>query len=284
MDDEDHRPPGSRTGLHDLSAGSLDYLRILGAVEYAEIVTRKNEIRFCHGTVDARKIGLEVHMDWIRRESSSVQTAMKRDVVARNQIVLRAADQQMESPLRLGVETEKHSQILRIAEKHGRSGDMLFVTVRSEYRQAGELCLSEEQNIVYRSDQGRAEAYTRVETELDPSTAVWRSEPAPTTTTLFRYSALTSNPHRIHYDLPYACEVEGYPGLVVHGPLLATYLAELIRLRSGYPLREFWFRLQHPVFLGDRFRVEANPDNGGVALGVVSGDGIEHVTATGIPT
>lgn len=185
------------------------------------------------------------------------------------------------SPLRLGVETEKNSKVIRVEEKHGRSGQMLFVTVRSEYRQAGEVHSTEEQSIVYRSDHSTARPGVRVETELAPSAARWSSEPTPATATLFRYSALTSNSHRIHYDRSYASDVEGYPDLVVHGPLLATYLADLARIKSGRSLQDFRFRLHRPLFLGDRFRVEADPMNDEVTMRVVSGAGTEHVTATG---
>ncbi|MGW5522810.1 hypothetical protein [Gordonia sp. NPDC003950] len=187
-------------------------------------------------------------------------------------------------PLRLGVSTEKRSSIAAITEKTGRTGDMLFVTVRSEYRQDGddEPRLVEVQNLVYRSDSGHSRPFERPSSELGESTAQWSTEPTPTTTTLFRYSALTSNAHRIHYDRPYVTEVEGYPDLVVHGPLLATYLAELVRIsRGGESLRNFEFRLQRPLFIGDRFRVEASDDDGDVALRVVTGGDAVHVSGRG---
>ena len=183
--------------------------------------------------------------------------------------------------LRLGEPTRKRSEIVRIEDKTGRSGAMLFVTVRSEYRQDGELRLIEDQDIVYRSDPGTGARLTRDQTPLAESTAPWSATPTPTSTTLFRYSALTGNAHRIHYDLPYATQVEGYPDLVVHGPLLATYLADLARHRSGRRVEHFAFRLRRPIFLGDEFRVEAAPTGDDVSGRIVTGDGVEHVTATG---
>nr|WP_245555582.1 MaoC family dehydratase N-terminal domain-containing protein [Gordonia soli] len=184
-------------------------------------------------------------------------------------------------PLRLGGVTEKRSGVERLEIKHGRSGAMLFVTVRSEYRQDGDLCVTEDQTIVYRSDRSASRPYRRAEADLVTGDAPWSAEPAPEATTLFRYSALTSNSHRIHYDRPYVSDVEGYPDIVVHGPLLATYLADLARLRGRRQLREFTFRLTRPIFLGDRFRAEARPDGDTVTMRVVTGDGIEHVRATG---
>jgi len=109
------------------------------------------------------------------------------------------------------------------------------------------------------------------------------SQPQVDSALLFRFSALTANAHRIHYDEPYATGVEGYPGLVVHGPLLAVYLAELAR-RNGPTtgLRGFEFQLHRPVFVGDEFRVQGSPADHGTSasLAVVSGVTTTHVTAT----
>ncbi|MGW0039498.1 hypothetical protein [Gordonia sp. NPDC003376] len=187
------------------------------------------------------------------------------------------------APLLLGIPTEKRSAITNIAEKHGRTGDLLFVTVTTTYVQDGAALLTEEQDLVYRSDSGHSTTFTRPTTQLTAATAPWTDEPAPTPPALFRYSALTSNSHRIHYDLPYATGVEGYPDLVVHGPLLATYLAELARFNNGgTSLRTFTFRLQRPLFAGDRFRVEGTPgDDGTVTLQVITGDGTVHVSGKG---
>ncbi|HCS56447.1 MAG TPA: hypothetical protein DIW80_03485 [Gordonia polyisoprenivorans] len=188
------------------------------------------------------------------------------------------------APLALGTRTEKVSSVASMTEKHGRTGDMLFVTVRSEYRQGGTVVLTEDQDLVYRSDSGNARPFDRPSPDLADATAPWTAEPTPDTPLLFRYSALTSNAHRIHYDRPYATGVEGYPDLVVHGPLLATYMAELARAHHhGKSLRTFDFRLRSPLFLGDRFRVEATPDDDGdaVELAVVTGQGTVHVSGKG---
>lgn len=184
-------------------------------------------------------------------------------------------------PLRLGVDTERVSTISTVTEKHGHTGAMLFVTVRTEFAQEGDVRLTEEQDIVYRSDAGHSRPFTRPTPPSEASTAAWSSEPTITAPQLFRYSALTSNAHRIHYDQPYVTQVEGYPDLVVHGPLLATLMADLARTAGGRTLRSFDFRLRKPLFLGDRFRVEATPVEGSVQLRVVTGDDTIHVCGTG---
>lgn len=187
------------------------------------------------------------------------------------------------TPLRLGVETHRRQSVVGIEAKSGRSGDMLFVTVRSEYRQGDELAVVEEQDLVYRSDSGHSRPFQRPSADLPEASAQFSSEPTLTAAQLFRYSALTSNAHRIHYDLPYATRVEGYPDLVIHGPLLATFMAELARRHhSGVSLRHFDFRLQRPLFFGDRFRVEAHlADDARVEFRIVTGNDTVHVSGNG---
>ena len=120
-------------------------------------------------------------------------------------------------PLRVGVPAERLSTVADVKEKAGRTGALLFVTVRHEYRQDGEAAILEEQDIVYRQPTPPKLSGS----ELAPE-AQWRDPVEPTSVLLFRYSAVTFNGHRIHYDHPYVTTVEGYPGLVVHGPLIAT--------------------------------------------------------------
>lgn len=186
----------------------------------------------------------------------------------------------LNAPLHVDVETEKRSGVERVTQKHGRSGVMLFVTVCSQYFQRGDLTLTERQTIVYRSDQN-AQRPPRRAADTAVGAATWTEQRAPTAATLFRYSALTFNSHRIHYDQAYAREVEGYPDLVIQGPLLATYMAELARRTTGRTLREFGFRLNRPLYLGDRFHVKGElVAEGSMRLRIVSGDNVEHVTGT----
>ena len=120
-------------------------------------------------------------------------------------------------PLMVGAAAERVSTIVKVEEKVGRTGALLFVTVKHEYMQHGELAILEEHDIVYREP-----TPPRLFDSSALSAADWSEEVVPSSTLLFRYSAVTFNGHRIHYDWPYVTEEEGYAGLVVHGPLIAT--------------------------------------------------------------
>lgn len=183
------------------------------------------------------------------------------------------------SPLVLGRPAERQSAVTAIRVKSGRTGELLFVTVRQEYRQDGELRLAEEQDIVYRSDDGATTSFTRAAASLAASSAPWSARPETHPALLFRFSALTANAHRIHYDQQYAEDVEGFPALVVHGPLLAVYMAELVRAQ-GKAIAAFEFRLSKPVFVGDPIEVQGVPDGDTVSLAVASGAGDIHASAT----
>jgi len=187
----------------------------------------------------------------------------------------------MTAPLTLGTLTERTSRVTAVKVKAGRTGELLFVTVRHEYGADGKIAVAEEQDIVYRSDSGVPAAMERVSEPLAESPAPWTTRPITTATLLFRFSALTANAHRIHYDEPYATAVEGYPALVVHGPLLAVYMAELVRSRvPGRATIGFQFRLNKPVFVGDAIEVQGSPDGDAVHLEVVSGAGTVHASAS----
>ncbi|MDH6622621.1 hydroxyacyl-ACP dehydratase HTD2-like protein with hotdog domain [Streptomyces sp. LBL] len=157
-------------------------------------------------------------------------------------------------PLRLGEPAERISSLGTVTAKQGRTGEMLFVTERREFRQHGRTCLVEEQDIVYRSGRSAGEHPAGIDESAFPDTdAPWqlplRADPA----LLFRFSALTANAHRIHYDSPYCQGEEGYPGLVVHGPLLALLMLELARRHAPQRrLRSLSYRLRRPVFAGER--------------------------------
>lgn len=122
-------------------------------------------------------------------------------------------------PLRAGVAATKLSTIANVVEKEGRTGKLLFVTVKHDYTQEGTLCISEEQDIVYREP-----SPPKLQGTMAAGQAQWSETIEPSAVMLFRYSAVTFNGHRIHYDMPYVTQQEGYPGLVVHGPLLATLM------------------------------------------------------------
>lgn len=183
-------------------------------------------------------------------------------------------------PLRLGEQATRESEVVDTALKHGWTGEMFFVTVRHTYRQDGTVCLVEDQDLVYRSDSGSATSFGRVTEPLAAATAPWYRCPRTHPALLFRFSALTGNAHRIHYDEVYATRTEGYPGLVVHGPLLAIYLAELVRTHQpDRTVAHFEFRLHKPIFAGDDMRIEGTPGDGAVDLAVVSGGANVHASA-----
>lgn len=158
------------------------------------------------------------------------------------------------APLILGSTATRESSIVSTQHKEGRSGRLAFVTVRHSITSNGELLIREEQDIVYReaaTPGQKAPAPTAA-----PSGAEWERIIAPTEVLLFRYSALTFNGHRIHYDRQYAQSVEGYPDLVVHGPLIATLLLDTVaRFVPGVVVREYAYKAVRPTFLGDTFSV-----------------------------
>lgn len=160
------------------------------------------------------------------------------------------------SAVHVGQTISRVSTITAVLLKKGRSGPLVFVTVRHEISNPEGLAISEYQELVYR-DKGNAvrDATTR------PHEPAWERQVRPDEVLLFRYSALTFNGHRIHYDRRYATEVEGYPGLVVHGPLVATLLVDLLlRNEPSATVRSFEYRSVAPLFDTAPFRVCGRPD------------------------
>lgn len=163
--------------------------------------------------------------------------------------------------LHIGEDITRSSTIEDVTFKQGRSGPLCFVTVRHDYAASGQVALRERQDIVFRGadtatpdtrDPAGCGAHTR---RVDPSGAL-----------LFRYSAVTFNAHRIHYDLPYTRDVEQYPGLVVHGPMQATLLCHLAGEVAGRAPRRFRFRSLAPVFDTAPFEINAAPDGDALTL------------------
>ena len=170
--------------------------------------------------------------------------------------------QQFHRPLRAGDEISRVSRISDVTHKVGRNGPLIFVLVRHEISNQDGLALVEEHDIVYREHSRPGEGAQILKSA--PSNATWTREVLADAVMLFRYSALTFNPHRIHFDLRYCIEVEGYPGLVVHGPLIATLLADL--LRRNLPearVTYFSFRAVRPLFDTHPFSVNGRPESDG---------------------
>ena len=188
-----------------------------------------------------------------------------------------------QGPLAIGDEVSRNSSIVSVVPKHGRSGDLVFVVVRHEISTAAGLALVEEHDIVYRglaAPEGERAPATSGAQSVGP--AAWMRRVVPDDVLLFRYSALTFNGHRIHYDRRYVTEVEGYPGLVVHGPLLATLLVDLLRRQHpNASLRRFEFRAMAPLFDVAPFDVCGRPEgNGQVSLWAQGPDGALAMRAT----
>ena len=181
-------------------------------------------------------------------------------------------------PLHLGDAVTKTSTILKVEAKSGKSGNLVFVTVQHELAGPHGLAITEEQDLVYREAAAAGSIPAPEAGHAAPDTA-WRQDIDPDTVLLFRYSALTMNGHRIHYDLPYAQDEEAYPALVVHGPLMATLLAGLAARNLGAPLRTFSFRGQSPAFAGLPLHVCGEPDADGASVWTQQG-GSKRMVAT----
>jgi 3-methylfumaryl-CoA hydratase len=175
---------------------------------------------------------------------------------------------QFSAPLRIGADVVRQSRLAAVRPVSGRSGEMVFVTVRHRFECDGELAVVEEQDVVYRSQPAGAPRTTTAESAALPEAdGDWRLRLDPDARMLFRFSALTYNTHRIHYDQEYVTAVEGYPGLVVHGPLLALLLLELPRrFAPGRAVAGFEYRLQRPCFAGDPVVADGVPDDDGAHL------------------
>ncbi|RZK00936.1 MAG: acyl-CoA dehydrogenase [Novosphingobium sp.] len=171
-------------------------------------------------------------------------------------------------PLHVGDTVTKTSTILSVTEKTGRSGTLVFVTVQHELDAGDGVAIREEQDLAYREP---AAGSLPAPVAGPAPAAAWAETLDPNSVLLFRYSALTMNGHRIHYDRPYAIEEEAYPALVVHGPLQATLLIDLAARKLSAPITGFDFRGEKPAFDGAPLHV----------CGDVTDDGAEVWTQQG---
>lgn len=165
------------------------------------------------------------------------------------------------TPLLVGTPASKTSTITRVQEKDGRQGKLMFVTVRHEYAQQGKAAIIEEQDIVYREPSPPNLSGTESAPE-----AQWREKILPTSTLLFRYSAVTFNSHRIHYDHPYVTQEENYLHVVVHGPLIATLMLQSFQANNPTTrIRKFSFRGMRPLIAPTEFTVAGHLGDGNEA-------------------
>ncbi len=178
-----------------------------------------------------------------------------------------------DAPLHIGDALRRVSTLESISDKTGRSGRLVFVKVRHEVfgNDSTEAAITEHQDIVYRDAvQPGAPAAAPMQS---PAEALWQHTLVPDPVLLFRFSALTFNGHRIHYDRPYATDVEGYPGLVVHGPLIATLLLDALQQEVPEArVRSFAFKALRPSFDGQPLRLCGTPAADGRSLHLWAGD------------
>jgi len=188
------------------------------------------------------------------------------------------------NPLRPGQTVMRSSRVAAITEKQGGSGALVFAEVAHETHGDGELAVRETQTIVFR-EPAPADAPPAPpppgEGRFDPTGWDAHRMLVPSEALLFRYSALTFNSHRIHYDLPYATEEEGYRGLVVHGPLTATLLLDLAARHFGdNALTRFEFRGTSPAICGEQLHLALRCDGEDIVLGAFASDGRQVMAAS----
>lgn len=161
------------------------------------------------------------------------------------------------APIHVGEAIRRDSEILSVEAKSGSSGNLVFVTVRHTISANCGVAIVEEHDIVYR-DAAKKGAPPPAGKPA-PQNPAWKREVETNEAVLFRYSALIFNAHRIHYDLDYCRDEEGYPGLIVHGPLQTTLLLDLCRRMDKRPVRRLDYRATHPVFHQEKFTVNGQP-------------------------
>ena len=181
--------------------------------------------------------------------------------------------------LRVGDEVRRDSVIREVNIKHGRTGTMVFVTVKTDLTSPRGLAITEEQDLVYR--EAAAPGAPPQPPQPAPGRAVWSRTVTPDPVMLFRYSALTFNGHRIHYDLPYVTQVEGYPGLVMNGGLTTLLVFELARTHASTPIHHISSRNVRALFANQPLALGGEPstDNRTAKLWALNPDGALALTA-----
>jgi 3-methylfumaryl-CoA hydratase len=186
---------------------------------------------------------------------------------------------QFHASLPLGAVVQKRSRIQSVEHKQGRSGDLVFVSVLHEVLCNQRVAITEIHDIVYKNATPSRSGAGSISAQLPMPQPLHTKPFTPTSTTLFRYSALTFNGHRIHYDVDYCRDVEGYANLVVHGPLNATLLAGYAQDIAGKPLQSFRYRGLQPSLIGNPLTVNAAPDLDGLCVWIGLPDGAVSMRA-----
>ena len=188
------------------------------------------------------------------------------------------------APIAVGATIARTSTIQSVEEKTGSTGTLAFVNVAHETLANGRLAVRETQTLVYRAANSGAPPFLAPRggaATLDAADWPEQAVVTPDEAQLFRFSAITFNTHRIHYDAPYAREVEGYAGLVVHGPLMSSLLLHFVTERFGQVAR-FTFRAQSPAYCGEVLTLAARRDGNAIALGAFGPDGTMAVKAEAV--
>lgn len=273
----------------------LDTLRtwVGGSIERTDVVSASSCEKLSHTL--GRDLGLEVgdvlpalwhfinHVDSVPADSVGRDGHPKRGgflpPVALPRRMWAGGRLTFHADLFVGDTVTKRSTVETVDMKEGRSGLLCFVTVRHELIVGDELRITEEQDLVYRDDP--APDAPKPAPKPAPDTADFSAVVTPSEVMLFRYSALTFNGHRIHYDREYARDVEGYPSLVFHGPLTATLLAELAVSQTGEALSTFTFRGVAPLFDDQPFTISGTRNGNDVRLWAAGPSGVAmQATAT----
>jgi 3-methylfumaryl-CoA hydratase len=185
-------------------------------------------------------------------------------------------------PLRIGETIRRETELADISIKAGGTGTLVFATVVQRIFTADGLAIEEERRTVFREEVRAGERNQAPRREPAPDDVPWRRRITPDPVLLFRFSALTFNSHRIHYDRAWAMDVEGYPELVVHGPLTSTLLLDFARdAHPGRPIRSYTTQARAPLFLGAPFELRGRPtaDGRGVELWAVTPEGTVAMSA-----
>lgn len=185
-------------------------------------------------------------------------------------------------PLRVGETLRRDSEITAVQPKHGKSGSLVFVTVRHTVRAGNEVAVVEEHDIVYREAAKPGDPAPQA--KAAPTGAQWRRELTADPVMLFRFSALTFNGHRIHYDLDYVKHEEHYPGLIVHGPMQTLLMLDLCRRNETRPVRTLDYRALHPVFHDEKMTVSGNPAADGASVELWTANAVGSVAMKGTAT
>ena len=183
-------------------------------------------------------------------------------------------------PILIGEKLMKTSTIISIENKEGSTGNLTFLKIKHEIANKNNIFINEFQNLVYREDKKSQKTKSTIGVKAPDNfdyEKAWQTSPEM----LFRYSALTHNTHKIHYDFPYVTSVEGYPQIVVHGPLMATFLLDLVNniINNKQKLIKFTFRLKSPVFVGGTIFAQAIKTKYGLDLWIKDQNGYQSLTA-----